>query len=207
MYVFNSSSKKRSRSAQVVLDYEALAASCPLWIDPTSYAACANNAIMSSPTPPIVNRGSAGSSYNAVATTGAPAYKTTYNSFSTMRFSDFVPVYRSMELNSNVDMSTNGTMLAVGYTVGTRLIVLGGKDTRTFLGWGAANGTSMLFRNTGDGGLTIPTLTAVVGFKVLALIKNGNSVQYFDNNTHPVSVTAAAGTYVFRRIGSRGPSS
>lgn len=148
----------------------------------------------------LTNQGTLGSGYNA-ASAGSVPVVAVQNSRKVLSFSGSPLGYT---IPSVLSMTT-GSMFFVGWQTANRLIAFGGQGgtyNNCFFGWGANNGTTLLFRNTGDSGLDLTGLSSVSGLKVFGIVKSDTAVTYYDNTTTGVSASAS-GTFGFNAVGYR----
>lgn len=71
-----------------------------------------------------------------------------------------------------------------------------------FFGWSYLNNASFLFRDTGDGGLSLSSYSSA-GLQVFGIVKTGSTIKYYDNTTTPVSSSVGFGTFGFNTVGYR----
>lgn len=109
----------------------------------------------------------------------------------------------------------NGSLFVVGWDAfgndslfQSRLMGFGGQRFSPyqvcFFGWSNLNNASFLFRDTGDGGVTVYPSYSSAGLQVLGIVKTGSTVVYYDNTTTPVTFPGSVGgTFGFNTVGYR----
>jgi hypothetical protein len=151
----------------------------------------------------LANLGISGAIYNASSSEG-PAVAT-QNGVKVLQFNS--SSYKQLTMATEINLSTNSSVFFVGYQTSNRLIALGGSASSSngnaFLGWGGANNTGFLFRNSTDGGQTLTGLVSVSGLKAFGMIQGTSTFTYYDNGTTPISGTYVSGTYIFKKLGAR----
>ena len=166
----------------------------------TTFAGVADTTVAST----LPNLGISGAIYNATTSTGAPQVAT-QNGVKVLYFDG--SLLKNLQMATEIDLSTNSSAFFVGYQTANRMIALGGSNAsgngNAFFGWGGSNNTSILFRNSSDGGQTLTGLQSVAGLKVFGMIQGTSTFTYYDNSTIPTNGTYVSGTYKFGKVGAR----
>ena len=160
----------------------------------------------------LTNYGVAGSAYaatNVPGRTAPTAY--TVGGARVLKLDGYGSNQYGYNLASTFTVTT-GSLFVVGWDAfgndplyQSRLMGFGGQSgtyTTCFFGWSNLNNASFLFRDTGDGGLSLSTGSSA-GLRVFGIVKNGSSTTYWDNSTTPVSGPSVSGTYGFNTVGYR----
>jgi hypothetical protein len=147
-------------------------------------------------------------SYTITSSTNSPK-KVLYNGYPVLAFNSTDAF--CLDISSELDLSTSGTLFFVGRNIGNRLVALGGilgsSSGSCFFGFSSPTNTACLFRNTSDGGVTVTGLTDNGGLEVIAVVKNGTSVNLYVNSLSFTNYNTATGTFKFGKIGARDYSS
>jgi hypothetical protein len=153
----------------------------------------------------IANAGTGGATYDASSVSGSPPLKQTVSGNTVMQFG--TSANKSLQLANSFDVSANGSIFMVADQIGTRCIAWGGAGaSSSFFGYGANDGSSVLFRRADDNGLTINSLAAVAGLKVFGMVIGASvgTITYYDNSTTGVGTsTGFTANYIFQKIGAR----
>ena len=155
----------------------------------------------------ISNTGSGGATYDATSDSGSPPVKQTASGNPVMRFN--TTTAKSLQLANFFDAASNSSLFMVADQTSTRCVVWGGGAVdgtgSCFFGYGADDGSTVLYRNSGDSGLTQGSLSAVTGLKVFGLVigADAGTLTYYDNSTTGVGASGTAGTFRYRKIGAR----
>jgi len=170
------------------------------WISPAlTLSTVADGTTISS----VTNLGSAGGYYSVTAAANIPT-KATQRTYPVLNFNGTNQL--SYVLSNQIDITNQGSLFFVGYQTANRMIALGGaapSNGNCFFGWGSANNTTFLLRNTADGGMTLNGLSSVAGLKAFGVIKTGSTVKYYDNNLSSATLTGITGTFIFGKVGDR----
>lgn len=186
-------------SAEVT--FSGLAATADMWLTAYDFSGTPDSTQITSWT----NSGTGGSTFNASNSSSDGPLKVTYSGYPALQFNS--TTYKKLNLATEIDLVT-GSVFFVGHQVSSRMIALGGSlDTSSgncFYGYSGANNTSVLLRNTFDGGLTLSSLSSVSGLKAFGVVKTSNTaLSYYDNSPTQTTSTGISGTYKFKKIGSR----